>query len=331
MYESQNKLKLPEAISEELARLSVLELKSSTDEDLDPYYQKFLDGIFNHTIDGLYHGQVIFKPFIRGDEIRFSVVTPENFKILLWDEQQKIPVTTEFYEHRGEFTRVETHEITQSGYVVTNRVLRRGKEVFPFPDVFGGYSKRVVLSAVHSPLFGLFSTKDGLPVFERAIPLIKDAEKQYQRLMWEFESGERALYVADTAFLKDFKGKPKVPDKKLYRLLSSTDELFQDWTPKIREQNILNGLDAILKRIEDCCSIARGTFSDVSSSPRTATELKMTKHRTYSKVCEVQKALKVAILGMLYGAAALKCLYGERKSTKVSLNLEFSDSVLDLS
>lgn len=331
IYEQKNRLKLREAISEELGFLSVSELESHTDSDLEPCYQQFLNGIFRHTAKGLNFGMVIFKPFIRGGEIRFSVVTPDNFKILLWDEQQKIPVTTEFYEHRGDFTRVETHEILSDGYLVTNRVLNKhGKEVSRFPDVFGGYEKQVKISSVNKPLFGLFTTKDGLPVHHRANDLIADAERQYERLLWEFESGERALYVSDTAFLRDFKGKPKVPDKKLYRLLSASDELFKDWTPQIRDTAILNGLDAILKRIEDCVGISRGTFSDISSSPRTATELKMSRHRTYSAVCEIQKALKSAVEEMLYGAAVLLCLYEGRKTTRVNTEFNFGDSVLDV-
>ncbi|MBQ7040043.1 MAG: phage portal protein, partial [Clostridia bacterium] len=317
------------AISEELGRLSVLELESDADEDLNTCYQQFLSGAFRHVTSGLYHGHVIFKPYIRGDKVHVSVVTPDNFKILLWDEQQKIPVVTEFYEHRGEFVRVETHEITNGGYIVRNRVFKKGKEQTVFPDVFAGYAREVALSCVHKPLFGLFSTADGKPVFERAIPLIAEAERQFERLLWEFESGERALYVADTAFLRDFKGKPKVPDKKLYRLLSANDELFRDWTPNLRDESILNGLDAIIKRIEDSCSVSRATFSDVSTSPRTATELKMAKHRTYAAVCEIQKAFCAAVEDMLYGVAVLKCLYGDRKSTEVKVNFKFGDSVLD--
>lgn len=328
--EEKNRLKLDLAISEELGRLSALELESHTDSDIDEFYQEFLSGILRHTTKGLLKGQVIFKPYIRGDKIRFSVVTPENFNILLWDEQQKIPVSTEFYEHRGDFVRIESHEITNGGYIVRNRVFKKGKEVFEFPDVFAGYSKEVVLANVDKPLFGLFSTADGLPVFERALPLIKEAERQFERLLWEFESGERALYVADTAFMRDFKGKPKVPDKKLYRLLSADDDLFRDWTPEFRDKSILNGLDAILKRIEDCCSISRGTFSDVSNTARTATELKMAKHRTYAAVCEIQKALQSAICGMLFGASVLMCLYGMRDSVKLNTTFEFGDSVLDI-
>lgn len=328
--EKPNKLKIPEAISEELGRLSVLELKSHTDKDLDNCYQQFLRHIFAHTTMGLLHGCVAFKPYIRGDQIRFSVVTPDNFKVLLWDEQQKIPVVTEFYEHRGEFTRVECHELTCGGYVVRNSVFKKGRELTEFPEVFAGYTKEVSLSCVHQPLFGLFSTADGKPVFHRAIPLIDEAERQFERMMWEFESGERALYVADTAFSRDFKGKPKIPDKRLYRLLMSDNELFQDWTPTLRDGSFINGLDAILKRIEDCCSISRGTFSDVSNSARTATELKMSKHRTYAAVCEIQKALEQSIRDMLYGAAVLMCLYGLRKTTEVEVDFAFSDSVLNI-
>ena len=121
-----------------------------------------------------------------------------------------------------------------------------------------------------------------------------------------------------------------MPDKRLYRMLStSSDDLFKDFTPALRDVSIINGLDLILKRIEDSCAISRGTFSDVTNQARTATELKMSKHRTYAKVKELQDALYSAISDMLDASCALLCLYGERKNAKAELKMDFSDSVLD--
>ena len=326
---TKNRLNLPFAISEELSRLTTLELKCSTDPDLDPEFQHFLGNISHSVTKGLLFGSVIFKPFIRGDKVRFCAVTPENFKILKWDELMNIPTVTEFYERKGGFVRVERHETDGIRYTVRNTILKNGREVTP-PDFWAGYAPYVSLKNVSRPLFGLFATSDYAPVYMNALPLIQDAERQYERLMWEFESGERALYVADTAFLKDLKGNPKIPDKRLYRLLSTTeDNLFHDFTPTFRDEAITRGLDVILKRIEDSCSLSRGTFSSSESSIRTATELKMAQHRTYTKVSEFQKSLEIALKQALKGAATLLCLYGERKNTEAYLEISFGDSILN--
>lgn len=325
----KNKLNLPWNISTELGRLATLELKSSADEQLNHIYQQFLGKISHYVTLGLLKGQIVFKPYFKNGQVYFSAVEPSNFKILLWDEASKIPLITEFYERKDGYLRVERHELKSDSYVVTNIAMRDGRIEPELPPFWKGYTPEVVLYGIKKPLFSLFSTIDGKPVFQRALPLIEEAENQFSRLVWEFKSGERALYVSDTAFLKDLKGRAKVPDKRLYRLLStSEDNLFKDWTPEFREQSLISGLDCILKRIEDCCSLARGTFSDVSSSARTATELKISRQKTYASVKELQGILKCALEDMLDAAASLLCLYGKRKSATADTKFYFDDSVL---
>lgn len=325
----RNKLNLPKVISTELSRLVTLELKSVTDSQLNDIYQDFLGKISHYVTQGFMHGQVIFKPYFKYDKIGLTAVLPANFKVLLWDETHTTPIITEFYERKDGYLRVERHELQQDKYVVTNTVMRDGKIEQSRPPFWKGYTPEVVLYGIQKPLFSIFSTIDGKPIYEPALPLIDEAENQFSRLLWEFQSGERALYVADTAFLKDIKGRAKVPDKRLYRLLStSEDNLFKDWTPEFREQSLISGLDCIFKRIEDCCSLARGTFSDVSSSARTATELKMARHKTYATVKEWQTTLENSLKDMLNAAASLLCLYGKRKTATAETKFQFDDSVL---
>ena len=120
-----------------------------------------------------------------------------------------------------------------------------------------------------------------------------------------------------------------MPDKRLYRLLStSQDDLFQDWTPTLRQSAIIEGLNCILERVEDSCALARGTFSDTNLSVRTATELKMARHRTYATVKGVQTALAAALRQLLIACANMLCLYGARKNASAEAVFQFDDSVL---
>ena len=189
--------------------------------------------------------------------------------------------------------------------------------------------KRCVSPGRTTPLYGYFETPDGKPFCHKAEKLIAEAEKQFERLLWEFESGNRALYVADTAFFKDRKGNPVLPDKRLYRLLvTGKDDLFCDYSPVFRQKDLTEGLNCILERIEDCCGLSRGTVSDINHTARTATELKISRHRTYTVVKWVQRALQNAISDMLQAARDILWVHGKAKSGAVTTHFAFDDSVL---
>lgn len=325
----RGKLNLPGAIADELARLATLELKSQTDSQLNPAYQAFLADVGAAVSEGLKSGMVAFKPYLSGNKLHINIAKKNDFRVLEWDEQARIPLVTEFYERKDDLVRVERHVWTNGVYSVSNIAMQNGKMLETLPDCWGSYAPYTEMAGIDRPLFSIFSTPDGRPVYEKVLPLIQEAERQFDRLIWEFESGKRALYVADTAFLKDWRGNPKLPDKRLYRLLDAgRDDLFQDWSPSFRQAGLIEGLNCILQRIEDCCALSRGTFSDAGQTVRTATELKMARHRTYATVKGVQTALRNAISDMLDACALLLCLYGARKTRTAELDIRFDDSVL---
>lgn len=153
----------------------------------------------------------------------------------------------------------------------------------------------------HSPL--------GVSAYSRAVHLIEEADKQYSRLLWEFEGGELAVDVDRDILMegRDDKGenyivRPKM-QQRLFRKLDIGDEgsAYNVFNPPLRDISLLNGLNNILMRIEDVCALSRGTIADVSAEARTATELKILKQRTYSSVNDIQvKALQPALEDLVY-------------------------------
>lgn len=140
----------------------------------------------------------------------------------------------------------------------------------------------------------------GVSGFSRAVDLIEDADKQYANLMWEFEGGQLAVDVDRTAlnYYKDEKGKeklvlPKLQDRLYRRNLDLGDEnMYNIFSPELRDNSIINGLNNILVHIEDVCNLSRGSLSFVTySEARTATELKIIKQRSYAANHDVQTEL----------------------------------------
>lgn len=146
---------------------------------------------------------------------------------------------------------------------------------------------------IHSPL--------GASGFSRAVDLIKQADLQYSNLLWEFEGGQLAVDVDRTALnpIKTKDGKeleilPKLQDRLFRRNLDlGEDNMYNVFSPELRDKSIINGLNTILMHLEDVCAISRGTLSEVTiSEARTATELKILKQRSYAANADIQIALQ---------------------------------------
>jgi A118 family predicted phage portal protein len=180
-------------------------------------------------------------------------------------------------------------------------------------DAWKDLEPEATITGIDRPLFAYFkyplannidpNSPLGVSCYSRAVELIEQADKLYSSLIWEFESGQRALYVDVLAFGKDSTGKPKLPNKRLYRTLetgSAEGELYKEWSPEFRDASIKNGLDSILKRIEFACGIAYGSISDPSETDKTATEIASAKQRSMATIVDTQKSLQDTLEQLLW-------------------------------
>jgi A118 family predicted phage portal protein len=194
---------------------------------------------------------------------------------------------------------------------------------------------------VDKPLFGYFKfplannidplSPLGVSCFSRAVDLIEEADKQWSRFLWENESGERALYVDELAFGRDDEGDPVLPNKRLMRTLetgTTESDMFEDWTPDIREESLLSGLDAILKRIEFNCGLATGTLSNPESIDRTATEIKASKQRSAVTITDTQKAISKLLDQLFYAMDAWATMSKLGGTGKLKKKYGYDDSIV---
>jgi A118 family predicted phage portal protein len=143
------------------------------------------------------------------------------------------------------------------------------------------------------------------------------------------------LYVDVSAFDRDKDGKPILPSRRLFRTLHGMDTptvgeegFFEEWSPTLREESLLNGLDAILKRVEFNCGLAYGTLSDPKSVEKTATEIKTSRQRSYVTVTDTQKALERALRELTAAMDMLATLYKLAPPGTYELTATFDDSVV---
>ena len=352
-------LELASSISSELARLTVAEFSCSfSGKGADSFFEKsfapFLSHMRTYTEYACASGGVIFKPFFDGQQLSAECVLPFNFIPLKTDGTGKLVSCAFIYTKKKDktfFTRIEEHRLEKTGYLITNKAFSSeqgfcmGKEIplSETPD-WKNISPTTFIENLKTPLFAYFgmpignfcfpSSPLGVPIFRRAESLIKQADEQYKRLLWEFEGGELAIDASEDAFRIGKNGKPELPlgKERLYRsncldACSSATPLFSTFAPALRDKSYINGLNRIIMLVEDACGIARGTFSDPSEIARTATEVRAMRQKTYSTVCSIQDSLKTALCELFEAANIISQLYSLTRKKAVP-KIKFGDSVL---
>lgn len=354
LYQDRKGLSLASSIAAETARLVTTEFKSEISgslraEFLNGQYKKLISGLRNITERACATGGVVLKPFVKDGKIIISTIGAENFIPTDFDSSGNITGAAfleRCYMGKKVYTKIEEHGFCDGMYIIRNFAYESdnaqslGKRIdIKEVEMWSDIEPETCICGIKRPLFSYFkmpmanfidaNSPMGVSVFARSCKLIRDADKQYERLMWEFESGERALYVDEAAMRRDARGNTMVPDKRLYRLLNSGDDnLFADWSPQIRDESIINGLNEILRRIEFASGLAYGTLSDVMNVDRTAEEIRVSKQRSYAHVCEIQSALKTALTYLAEAMDTLCELYGLAPAGEYSISFETDDSIV---
>ena len=178
----------------------------------------------------------------------------------------------------------------------------------------------------------------GISVFHKALKVIKQADFQYSRLLWEFEGSELAIDVDPLALrpqktdAKTSRGEtiyemPKL-NERLFRGVNLDEDHYSVFSPTIRDTALLNGLNRLLMMIEDLSGLSRGTLSDAPLEARTATELRILRQRTYATIADNQAALERCLRDVVRAMDKYATIYHLAPEGDYELSFEWDDSIL---
>ena len=205
--------------------------------------------------------------------------------------------------------------------------------------------EKAVIKDIKKPLFAYFKMPEantvdttsplGVSGYSRAVKLIKDADMQYSRLLWEYEAGEMAIDIDRDAmtFREDGKGKevtvtPSMQQRLFRKVDLGQSDTYQPYAPTLRDAAFIQGLNTILMRIEDVVGLSRGTISDASVEAKTATEIKILKQRSYQANADIQQSLEDTLRDVIYVMNAYCDLYEITKDGDYDVNFEWDDSII---
>lgn len=359
--EETTSMNLPAFIATEVARMATIEMESVASgspraDYLNEQYQRVIGSIRTIVEYAAAGGSIALKPCPKDGEIVVDIVRAGNFFPTAFSSSGDVTGCV-FVDTitKGDtlYTRLEHHAMEAGGCRVTNKAFRTetggddlGEDIpltlIPeWADLSPDH-----LAPVEQPLFAILNmpyanTIDpdsplGVSSYARAVDLIEKADKQFSRLLWEMESGNRALYVGMQAFAPDEADPGQLPLKRFYRMMDlqpGADTLFESWSPEFREQNQINALNEIMQRIEDACGLSRGTISRAPESAaggaKTATELKIMRQRTYTTVRDTQKAIEATLRSLLVAMDAWTTMENLARPGTYEVSFAFDDSVIN--
>ena len=355
-------LGLPSLIASEVAMMVTLEAEvniagSKRAEWLTEQFAPVMENLRLAVEYACAEGGLVFKPYVDGENLAVDYVHADDFYPTSFNSRMEITGAI-FIERKKisntQYTRLEWHQITDTGYMITNRAFKGSgnydlSQEVPLTSVdeWADIQPEVKIQNVDFPLFAYLripigNTIDlkspvGVSVYEKASDVIKEADRQYQRLLWEYEGGELAIDAVEDAFDIDPKTKevrlPAGRDRlfrpnKLDPKNLNADTLFKTFNPTLRDESYSQGLNRLLQRVEDLCGISRGTLSDPNDDARSATEIKVQKQRTYSTVTTIQKATQKAIDSLLRAMDATATLYSLYPAGAYNTAYVWDDSIV---
>jgi A118 family predicted phage portal protein len=371
LSETVKSLNLPASISGEIARAVTIEMKveftgSARAKYLEQQFAPVLAKLREQTEKGVAKGGLMMKPYPNGKNIPVEFIQADCFYPVAFDSSGNI-TSVIFVDQRtvGDkfYTRLELHQMGEhvdiagnpvKGCLIRNLAFRSdnqsdlGQSV-PLASIseWASIQDNQIIKGIERPLYAYFrfplannvdvNSPLGVSCFSRAVDLIEQADRLYSHLLWEFESGKRAIFIDPAALTKDANGKFALPDKRLFHVLGLTsnsigegtgEDLFHDWTPDFREASILSGLDALLKKIEFLCGLAAGTISDPNVEAKTATEVATTRQRSAATIADTQKALQDALEQLLYAMDVWATLANLAPKGAYETVFDFDDSII---
>lgn len=350
---------LASAIAGEMARLTLVEFKSEITgstraEFLQENYNYVLEKLREQTEFATAMGGIVFKPYVEGGKIAIDFVHAGKFIPTAYNSRQEVTGAV-FVERvkKGKiwYTRLEYHNLSEAGYIIQNRAFSSTNEsqlgtsislqsVNEWsslePEITLGYQDG---STLEKPLFVYFkmpfanhideNSPLGVSVYSRAIGLIEQADKQYSRILWEYEGSELAVDASINAL-----NNSKLPErrKRLFRQLEldrgTNGDLYEVFSPEIRDSSLFNGLNQLMRRIEFNCHLSYGTLSDPQNEAKTAEEIRMSKQRSYAAVCDIQSALEDALKHLVWVLDYYTSLYKLAPVGEYETSFNWGDGVL---
>ena len=348
-------LHVAKTMCEKVAKAVTIEFKSECDDEyINTIYQKFLKNKRKNTEYAIGKSCIFFKPAYENGTIKITSIQADKFIPIKFDDDGNLLgaiFIDQITKSNDIYTRLEYNELKGNILEIKNiaykgkknGVILANKINLNSVDKWKDIQETLAIEGVDKLLGGFFTmnnTNDvdnnsplGVSLFHNAIDTLKEIDKQFSRILWEYEGSELAIDVDETLLYSDDNGDPIAPKGKdrLYRKLMAISDNKDKWnifSPEIRDNPLFNGLNELLRQAELQCGLAVGVLCKPELIEKTATEIKSSKQDYYVTVSDIQTSLQQAFEDLIYGIYVLCKLYGISVSNNYNVSFDWDDSIL---
>ena len=176
----------------------------------------------------------------------------------------------------------------------------------------------------------------GVSVYSRAVDLIKEADRRYSNICWEYEATETAVHVSESMLDYDKEndkfiypgGNERLYRKVHYNTGAADKPLIDVFSPQIRSTELFDGWNNQLRMIEFACSLAYSTLSDPQTVDKTAEEIKTSKQRSYTFIADTQSSLQATLEDWIDAAWFWTQIYNLVPNGKYKTDFDWGDSII---
>lgn len=269
--------------------------------------------ILNHLQIG---GKVALKPYISDNRVLLSVVPALDFKVEYdaFGRVYKVFFKTDIVDGYSKYRLIEEHtqDYTTNIYKIDYKLVKDNNSPVALSTLeqFKNLQDFVIFEDIPKHLCSIITIDTS--IYADAYELIEQVDRQYSRVLWEYEGGELAINANSDLFKKSGSSNKKtyilpVGKERLYRALDTdkADFTIDTYAPELRDEAYLRGLNSLKREIEFACGLAYGTLSEPSTVEKTATEIAASKQRYYVTISDIRNAFIQGIEDILGSIALL--------------------------
>ena len=258
-------------------------------------------------------GGVVIKPYMHNGKLYADVVSQHRYFVV---ERRGEVITragfiAEVFEREGRiYTRTEYHSLEPTGvYTIENKASIDYMEVplsavpewadrVPSVSITG--VNRMLFAPVLSPIDnrrGEVITAYGVPITFGQDKLVGDIVDLLNDMQREFKDKRSFIGVSDLLF----NAGNKLPTDGIFKKFQTNEEgFFEEFSPVIREQSYIKGLDYLFGLLERAIGVNKGVLTELDTRDATATAIKRSTIDTFSLVSSIWRSLERALDDLLY-------------------------------
>lgn len=295
-------------------------------------------------------GAGLLRPIYANGKLQYEIIPLGNYLPTGYDFDGSLTgaiIIKEIIDNNKRYLLVESHKYENGSHSVQIKLYRNDNGVLrdaPLtacdqtaeltPEYVWQNCGRPMIVEFRSPTINKIDGSN-VPValIADAVDLIEKADRQFARMDWEQEAGEKRVFADRDLFIKRVKRNGEIVEvgmtKELEKLVTTIDgdgsangEKIHEYSPELRTTAQNEYLQQIYRRIELTLNVGKGTVSDAESVQQTATQYNGGRQELFAIVDSIEDEIAAKYDDAAHIFAYMAAAYGIPQAPRGNVDTE---------